>query len=225
MTDRITRTACLLALLLAPAALNAAGGPYVVDDAEPLGAGECLAEAWHTRHRAGGDASVAGLGCHLGGAEWSLYGVRGRSGDARDDAVAVQAKWQLRAVEGGVPGIALVFGGGADTRVGHLAELYALLPMTWTPAESLRLNLNLGLVRDRSAAQWSTTWGAGMDWQLLPRLHLIGERFGDDRGEGGWQLGLRPVLRVDALHLDLAWGRDLDGIPGSAWSLGLAWAF
>lgn len=219
----IRRALCLLALA-APAA-HPSGGPYVVDDADVIDPGTCQMETWYARRSASSDQAALAPGCHFAGAEWSLFGLAARNDGERSRSIAVQGKWLLRPLHTGGPGVALVVGGGAESRAGRLSELFAYLPLSLEPVDGLRLHANLGGLRDRDAAQWATTWGAGFDWSLLPRLHLLGERFGDDRGDRGWQLGLRPVLIEDALHLDLVLGRHIDGIRGDWWTLGAVWAF
>lgn len=215
----------LLAAVAANGTAHASGGPYVVDDADVVAPGSCQVETWHARRGRDAEQTAVAPGCHFAGAEWSLFGLDARQDGERRRSVAVQGKWLLRAIEPGGLGVALVAGGGAESRAGRLSEVFAYLPLSIEPTDSLRVHLNLGGLLDRDARQWTATWGLGFDWALASRLHVLGERFGDGTGDSGWQLGLRPVLIEGRLHLDLVHGRNVDGIRGRWWTLGAVWAF
>lgn len=214
-----------LSLSLAAQSAQAAGGPYVVDDADVVDPGSCELEAFHARR--GGDASVFSVApvCTLAGVEWTLGLTRARIDGEREDGVELSAKRLLRPVETGGVGVALAAGIGRGLSGGSLAEGFVNLPVTWEPVEALRLHLNLGTAYAREDRSWVATGGVGFDWTLTDRLNLLGEHFRDGDGLSGWQLGLRPALVEDRVFLDLTWARDIDDIDGDWWTVGVVVAF
>ena len=220
-----TLIAVVTALLLASHA-HASGGPYVVDDADVIDRGTCQLESFYSRLGSGTDLAFVAPGCNVANVEWTLGLTRARLDGETDSGIELQAKALLRPVSSGGVGVAIAAGIGRGlSSGGRLSDGFVNLPVTWEPVDALRLHANLGSAYSRDDRRHTTTYGVGFDWTLSERLNLLGENFRDDRGASGYQLGLRPVLVPERLHLDVTWARALEGITGDWWTVGLVWAF
>lgn len=209
--------------LLLPPSLLASGGPFAVDDAEIVD--RCQIESGWLRRDGNASLGYFAPSCTLADIEWTLRLSRLREDGEAGNAAGLQTKLVLREADL-LPGLALAAGVEGGTSSWRAESLYAYLALSHDLAEFLRLNANLGHARERVARLSSTTYGIGFDWRLGERLHLIGERFGDDRGSRpGSQLGLRGILDPDRLHLDLVLGRNLEDLAGTWFGAGLVFEF
>ncbi len=216
--------AVVFLLLVSPA--HASGGPYIVDDADVVDRGTCQLESFYSRLGPDTDLALVAPGCNVANVEWSLGLTRARLDGSTDSGVEFQGKVLLRPIRTGGVGVAIAAGVGRGLSAGgRFTDAFVNLPVTWEPLEALRLHANLGTAYQRVDGRHTTTYGVGFDWALGERLNLLGENFRDDRGSSGYQLGLRPVLVPERLHLDVSWTRELEGIPGDWWTVGLVWAF
>lgn len=230
MQSRVGRRARRIAPLLIMAlscgeAAWAAGGGHVVDDAAVETAGACHIETWVTRTGPG-----RGLGA-LSPACTSVAWPRVELGasllhldERRDETLVGPAiKWNLRPAETGL-GVGLAATGAWSLRSDRLETAGLVAPVTLHAGKRLRVNINGGLLYSRSGAHRRMAFaGAQVEVQLTPRIGLMAEVFGKDRGLPGGQVGLRWTPPGGDFDLDLLAGRRVDGVAPSAITLGLTW--
>lgn len=221
----VSSSICLLGswLILNSSVSLAAGGPYVVDDADVTERGQCHVEAWHSYQNSNNAISVVAPACNIGGIEWTLMGIRTTEAGEGDTTGALEAKYLAHPISPGGVGVAVTLGLGSGESLNRAGEAYLNVPLSYQPVDELLLHLNLGSLYGREDSSWSSTWGLGFDWEFMPRLNLIGEHFGDDRGFSAWQLGLRPAVVEDSVFLDFTWGRNLEDISGDWFTVGVVW--
>jgi hypothetical protein len=118
-------------------------------------------------------------------------------------------------------GIAITANAAIDLQTGENTAWFVTVPATMRLSEVMRINVNAGYQRDRSAVRDYFTYGAGFDLRTPDNVWtLTGEVFGqagaiaDDDNRAivrpRWQLGLR-WRPVDAFNVDLIYGRNLTG--------------
>jgi hypothetical protein len=206
------------AVAAAMPAAHAAGGHYRVDDADVVEFGRCQVETWYSRASGDNWETVVAPACHfVRDLEVTLEWNTVRDEGERGGSLVLEAKRLLPERARGRLLSSVVAGTSYETRNGEFKNVYLYVPASLDAADALTLHANLGW-RWEEADGHLTIWGAAAEWRALPHLHLIGEVFGDGRGRSGQQVGLRPVLIDDRLHLDIAvaWDR-LAGPEGSTW--------
>jgi hypothetical protein len=211
----------LLALVAGP--VLAASGPYVVDDSEINEPGTCKVEAWASRSDTSDHLGVVSPACTFAALPFIELGftvARGRASGAYDTIVGPKLKLELLPIERFGVGVGFMAGAVHGTRVDSNDAAIAFMPFTVAPVETLRLSLNLGWSWDRSTHRHHSFSGLGGEWQVHPRLAVIAETYGLERGRWGKQIGLRPTLIEDLLDLDLVYGRDIDGNRSNWFSFG-----
>jgi hypothetical protein len=213
---------------MSPAAW-AAGSAYVVDDAAVGPRGECKVETWagfaDNDDTASDDAVfVAGPACSFGRVEIGVQGSRARAADEWTDTFGAKAKGILIPTERWGVGVGVAGGITYAREADDLATGFVYAPVTVEPTEDLRLNFNLGWLRDIAVAKHFLTWGAGVEWEARPRFTLIAEIFGRDEGRSGWQAGPRWTP-FDNLDLDVILGRDVTGVPATWLTFGVTLRF
>lgn len=229
------------ALYFSVSAALAQGGPFRVDDSGVEEAGTIKLESFgafsvnRSRER---EISVRPgfTPALLPFVEFSLGLTRRAEARDPDDAkrrfwgtrLEPEAKIELLPVERHGVGLGLKVGAawrlsaqrlGADVdpdAVGfrRLETLFATGLATVRPFESLALNLNLGVERDRIDRRTAPLWGVGAAWRAVEdspigSTTLIAEVSGSDRGRSAVQAGLRQTLFEERLDLDLVVGRNL----------------
>lgn len=203
-------TGAIACVGLAGSAL-AAGGPYVVDDAEILERGRCEIEAWHTRGGRDDYSTTVAPACHLiPGVELGLGATFAREAGDRAESFGLEAKTIFVEPKDGGVGFGLAGGFEYGRQSNRVDGVFAFAPLSLDPVDGVRLNLNIGWEWEREERRHFATWGVGGDWAALPRFSVIGEVFGRHRGKVGAQFGVRPELIEDRLHVDLTYRLDPD---------------
>jgi hypothetical protein len=211
---------------LGASAAQAAGGPYVVDDSVILGAGECHVESWYSHAGSGDDLIAVAPACNIADVvEITLRGDFLRVGGTRSEVITLQGKSELFRIGQSAFGLAVVGGLAYGTDSNDIDEVYAFAPLSLPVHEDVLVNLNGGWAWDRAARQHMATWGAQVAYTVTPNFEVIGEVFGASRGQGGFQVGVRPWLIADRFHLDFVYGRGVLDNRGDTWTAGLVAVF
>jgi hypothetical protein len=201
-------------LLFAGAPAWAAAGPYVVDDSAIVEPGECKFEAWVSRSDTSDHLGVASPACTFAALplfEIGLTALRGRAGGVYETLVGPKLKTELVPPERFGVGIGAMVSATYSLSQDRADGVVAFIPLTVEPIESLRISLNLGWGWDCPSHRHAATSGLGAEWQVHPRLAIIGETYGQDSGRWAKQVGLRPTLVENVLDLDVVYGRNIDG--------------
>lgn len=206
--------------LLQPTAGHTANGAFVVDDAEVGKPGDCKVESWVSSADNRDLIAVTAPTCAINlGVPVELGGqvARSRSDDVWSTTLGVKAKVNLRPVDQGGFGIGLSGGAGWQTSDGQSTGGFINVPVTVPAGKDFRFNFNIGWQYDALTVSHYASWGAGFEWNLMPRVAMIGEiyglagpRTGPATTDPRAQVGLRftPVDRID---FDLIYGRNLTG--------------
>ncbi|MGY2291057.1 hypothetical protein ACW9H6_14325 [Pseudomonas sp. SDO528_S397] len=210
----------------------AAGGAYVVDDGAINDPGQCNVDAWYTANRHDGSTHSQTLSpaCTPAGLPWLQAGVavsRANADGHGETQLSPQFKAQVWSREDA--GLAL-----AASVTAH----YALnrphaydgtdwnLPLTWQPAQALRLSVNAGWSHAYNGGdpQQRATWGTGLEYRLVDTVTLIAERYGQQGGDQAWQAGPRLQVSKD-VDVDLVLGRSLIGARSQWLTTGATFRF
>jgi hypothetical protein len=218
-------------MALAPASAKAAGGAFIVDDAEVGKPGECKVESWvalasnHDMQAITQPACVVSLGIpvELGG---SL--ARTRSDDVWQTSGGPKAKINILPVETGRVGVGLAGSAGWDFATGEYLFNLLYVPLTLQLRDDFRINLNAGWQYDGPTRLSYAIWGAAFEWNFVKPLTLIGEVFGlagpasdpSTITSPRAQLGLR-ITPVDKIDVDLIYGRNINGENANWLTVGL----
>lgn len=226
-----TRLLIATGLALAPATAQAAGGAFIVDDAEIGKPGECKVESWvalasnHDMMAITQPACVVNLGIpvELGGAL-----ARTRSSDVWQSSAGPKAKINILPAETGRVGVGLAGSTGWDIATGEYLFNLLYVPLTFQLRDNFRINLNAGWHYDGPTRLSYAYGGAGFEWNFVKPLTLIGEVFGLAGPTGDpstitsprAQLGLRitPVSNAD---IDLIYGHNVTGENAHWFTLGV----
>lgn len=192
----------------------AAGGAYKVDDGAINAPGECNVDGWFTRQRHDSSTHNATLSaaCTSGAVPWLQWGAAVDDSNTQTQ-VSPQLKAQLWSRQ--ELGIEVALSAAAHFAVDRRHSFDGAdlsLPLTWQPLDALRLNVNAGWAHayDDGEQNHRLTWGTGFEYSLADSLTLIGERYGQQRGEQAWQAGPRVHIGRD-VDVDLVVGRSLIG--------------
>ena len=201
----------------------AADGPYVVDDSEIGGPGECRVESWGSRSDTRSWIAVVTPTCTfhaLPFVELSVLAMGQWSPGSRGWNVGPKAKVSLVPIEKFGVGIGAAAGWTYSTADRRTGLAFVTAAFTAQPVEPLRLNANLGWAYHGEIRTHRLFYGAGFEWAAIERVSLIGEVFGFHGERAGFQAGLRPTLIKDTLDLDLVYGRNIDGSKSNWFSFG-----
>jgi hypothetical protein len=219
--------------LLAPG--GAAAQLWGTDDAGVVERGACQLESWHREA-----ASWLAPACRLvGDLEVALeLGLVDDNGD-RGTEYVLEGKMPIREPEPNGLGVAIALGmtAGRPGRLltGRAQEVYAFVPVSLSIGDDrLVLHGNAGWQVEREPGEedgetgdrWrhGVKWGGRADLEVIDRLQLVGELFGEDRLRPEYHLGLRGTVVPDRFVAELAYGGDsAPGARGRGWTLGLAW--
>lgn len=218
-----------LGLALAPAPALAAGGAFVVDDAEVGKAGECKVESWVSVATNHDMAAITQPACVVNfGAPVELGGAVGRfrSGDEWTTTGGPKAKVNILPIATGRVGLALAGAASWDFSTGQYQGQILYVPLTYQVNDDFRINLNAGWQYDAPTKLSYAYWGAAFEWTFMKPLTLVGEVFGlygnlppfeDDEAPSSRsirqpraQIGLR-LTPVDSVDLDLIYGHNISG--------------
>lgn len=195
---------------------RAAGGAFVVDDSDIADIGACKVESWTSfadnRDFVGVTlpACVVDLGRPVEvGAAFSGF----RAGNVWDGGLTLKGKSNLVKAGVGTVGVALSGSVTLDVRTGDVTALSAAVPFTLPLSDTLKININGGWTYDPRNAQHLGLVGAGVEWNFVKPLTLIGEIFavlGEDQRNPRAQIGLR-YTPVEAFDIDVIYGRNVAG--------------
>ena len=202
----------LLCLLSSLRAVHA-DGAFAVEDAEVDEPGRCKVESWtafaNTRDFIGvvAPACVFNLGRPV---EIAVPIARVRSEREWSTDLVLEAKTPIIPFDDGSKfGVALVGGVGFNLTRGDTVAAFANVPFSYQATEALRLDLNLGVLRNLVEDRTVFTWGAGASLAVTEQVSLIAGAFGFGRKTGA-QVGIRytPHEKID---FDLSYARNLEG--------------
>jgi hypothetical protein len=205
-------------LLVAWACAAAYASAYAVrssvsDESDVADAGDCEAELVHERTRARGDPVLRDralrLACGVGwNTELEAAHARQRSGAARGESLAFEAKTTLRNRGDNRIGWAVALGLGAE-RIGgswQRSEYGLTVEATRQLGEASLIEVKLGAVRDVLSRRHSTVWAVAVEHALHERMELRAGLEGDDRDQPLVELGLRYTLWPELVQLKLSHG-------------------
>ena len=202
-----------LLCLLMTAHDGKADGAFVVEDAGVDDPGKCKVESWaafaNNRDFIGvvAPACVINLGRPV---EIAIPVARVRSEKEWSTDLVVEAKTPIIPFDDDSKfGVALVGGVGFNLSQGETAAAFVNVPFSFQASEALRLDLNVGVLRNLVEDRTVLTWGAGGSLKVTQHVSLIAGAFGFGRKTGG-QVGIRytPYEKID---FDLGYARNLEG--------------
>lgn len=213
---------------------HAAGTAYAVDTAEVGDVGNCKVEAWTSWARNRDGLATVSPSCVVSSmprAEFTVQAARGRSDGDWYTTISPFVKFNLLPTRIGSVGFGLASGIVQDAVRNETSAIYAYVPATLRLSDTMRVNVNAGWLNDRANDRHFATYGIGWDWLFMPKFSMTIETFGNFNGQNlGWET--RPRFQggvryrpVDALSLDLIYGRNING-EGSHWiTLSTAYRF
>ncbi|MEM5427916.1 hypothetical protein [Cupriavidus oxalaticus] len=208
-----------VALLAAACRPALAARPLITDDARIVDPKSCQLESW-MQVQSSGNEFWALPGCNpTGNLELTLGGSLQRVDGGTDFTnVQFQGKTLLRPLETGGYGVAFTAGvihhPTAEQRK-LFGNVYVNLPVSFSFAEDRFLaHLNVGANRDTEAGQTRMTWGVGTETQVHPRVAIVAETFGENRGKPSFQAGLRFWVVRDRMQVDTTYGNVFGGGTG-----------
>ena len=227
----LRRLACIaavmaFAVLASPQRAHAASGAFFVDDVEVGAVGSCKVESWvsfaSNRDFIGvtSPACVANLGRPV---ELTTQFFRFKADESWGTGVQFKAKTNLIPIEPSKIGLGLFGGVTLDILTGDVANVFAVVPVSLQVTEQVRVNLNGGWIWEPVTGLNAAIIGAGVDWNFVKPLTLIGEVFaiaGSGQSNPRFQLGLR-YTPVDNIDIDLIYGRNIFGEDANWITLGL----
>lgn len=179
-----------------------AAGHFDVDDASTLDPGQCQYETWWSRT---GTEPVTGFhlgpACRVGPVELGLNFDRTSVQGVHSVTGGPQVKWNFYGQAADAPFSAAVSASiVSDLRRGGRMGGQFVVPMTWRPASSLQVHVNLGADWALGTGLRTPRGGAGVEWALNDTVSLIAER---NRAAGVWtsriggRFSLTPLISVD----------------------------
>ncbi len=234
--------ALALASCAAPSAAWASGGSHVVDDSEAEAPGHCHLELWGTyidpsaglvnigpgcTHHVLPDFEIGGFvqpsrstGASAAGAPGPGATAVGSAGASTDALFGPALKYTFRHDSTGL-GVGLDAGFTYNGSRGRMEAVSALVPITVHLGDRVRVNLNGGAQYVRSDRALESFLGAQIEVALGHDVSFMAEHFGRSHAFAGDQAGLRWTPKGRDFDLDLVAGRKIDGVSGTAVSLGV----
>jgi hypothetical protein len=218
-----------LALGLPTERADAAGGAFLVDDAEVGKVGSCKVESWVSSADNRDFISAVAPACTVDitrPVELQPGFVRFRSDGEWGTDFVFRGKTNILPVDTGMLGLGLIGGTAFDLLTGDNIAVFANVPATNQLSEQLRINLNAGWLwdrRDPADERHLFSWGAGVEWVPVDKVTLIAEVFGFVGGlnnDPRFQAGIR-FTPVRAFDIDLIYGHNITGERADWITLGL----
>lgn len=210
---------------LAAAPAEAGGGAHVVDDDAVLDPGVCHSENWLTlldRQRSLLTVAPACTLTALPGVEWAAAAQHIAGPDGGTTTITPAAKWNLRSHTEAPFGLALSAAMVWNPAEARVEAVQFNLPVSTRVSERLTLHANLGwFVTPGDDDRHALFWGAQAEYFLRPNLVLMGEVFGQNRGDPGAQAGMRWTTDRGRMDVDLLAGRNIDGSGATSVTLGV----
>jgi hypothetical protein len=217
--------ACLL--LAMSSLVQAAGGPYAVDDTLIAPERGLLLETWYGREDSGTDERVAVINYGWSQrSELSLGLARERDAGESTRLVELGGKRVLTSPASGELGIALAASAVTSVDDDRLQAVEAYVPVD-VPVDNGRFvfRYNLGWSHDRDSSDRNAfTWGFGGDLMVIPAMSAIAEIRGSERDRSEVQTGVRFDLGF-AAELDVVHGWERRDPDTRWWTVGLALEF
>ncbi|MFN4241404.1 MAG: hypothetical protein ACK4E5_12275 [Erythrobacter cryptus] len=142
--------------------------------------------------------------------------------DGSTTTLTPAAKWNLRPHTEAPVGVALSGAMVWNTAEARVEALQFNLPVSVRTSERLTLHSNLGwFVTPGSDDRHALFWGTQAEYFMQPDLVLMGEVFGQDRGNPGAQGGLRWVTDRGRTDVDMLAGHNIDGSGAHSFTLGV----
>ncbi|UCV19502.1 hypothetical protein [Ferribacterium limneticum] len=213
----------LLVLFAATPAAHAAR-PMITDDARLTDAGACQVESWVHLH--GSQHEFWALpACNPGGNFELTFGgaLAYADGHQESGALAIQGKTLLKPLETNGYGIGFAAGYATQPGSAHTGNPYFYVPVSFSLADDrVVIHTNLGYTREREHHENRLTWGVGSEVQLTARSYLIGESYGQDKGNPFFQMGVRYWIVPGHVQIDTTYGSQFGAISDQHWfSVGL----
>ncbi len=196
----------------------------MTDDARITTAESCQLESWTRRYRDRTE-NWALPACNptgnfeitAGGGHFHAEGLPHTS-----DQV-LQGKTLVRPLETNSWGWGLALGAvrhsGVQPGPNQFGSRYVYAPLSVSLLDDqVVIHANLGWTRENRTQRNLTTWGAGVEYWVHPRLMLIAETFGDDRQKPFVQSGLRFSLIPGLLQIDATRGTQPNGVGQTGWT-------
>jgi hypothetical protein len=217
-------------LALAFAGLDGhAARPMITDDARIVDAGACQVEAWRRFNR-DSQENWALPGCNptgnleltLGSAELPVddLGVRSHT-----RTIQMQGKTLFRTLETNSYSYGLAIGGVVRSRgaADQVPNYYAYVPFTKSVMDDrLFLHVNVGVQRAGIEPVNAATLGLAAEFEVVPRVFLIAETFGDNHSRNSYQGGVRVWLVPNRVQIDTTIGAQAGDFGAGRWlSIGL----
>lgn len=213
------RRAALAAFVVTACQPAMAARPLITDDARIVDPKSCQLESW-MQFQPGGNEFWALPGCNpTGNLELTLGGSLQRvDGNLDATNLQLQGKTLLKPLETNGYGVALAAGvvhhPNAEERK-LFGNLYVNVPVSFSFADDRFVtHLNVGANRDTENGQTRMTWGVGTETQLHPRVYLVAETFGQNKGNPSFQAGLRFWVVKDRVQVDTTYGNVFGGSRG-----------
>jgi hypothetical protein len=212
------RFAAWFVLFGCPAAL-AAGGSYLVDDAEATPEGACQVETWVRGFSGGADELSTTPACTRNGIEYSLTATR-VAGDAQNaTAFTPGLKW----VTGDVAKHRWAIGLAATTSIidGVVDNTFIYVPISAALDSEAKffVHANIGYRHDHSSGDAAVT-GLGIDWAVSDKLDALAEVLRVDARDRTSQAGVR-WSESERFSIDLIYGRRRYAHVDTWWTLGV----
>ena len=156
-----------------------------------------------------------------------------RAGGVWASGIGLQAKTVFYPAEPGKIGLAMSGSTAFDLTTNQYAGAFLNIPATYMLNERLRFHLNAGWLHSQPADAHFVFWGAAVEWTITQPLVLLAEVFGQagpaprdlpSLNDPRAQVGLR-YTPVEAVDLDLIWGRNITGVRTDWITVGLTMRF
>ena len=211
----------LLATLAHPAL---AARPMTTDDARLTDARACQLESWLHLHDSQREWWALPA-CNPGGnLEITIGGaIAYNESTAQSGAQVAQVKTLFKPLETNGWGIGLAAGYAVQPGKTRSGSAYFYIPASFSFADDhLVIHTNLGYTREREHQANRLTWGLGSEILITPRLYVIAETYGQDKGNPFFQTGLRYWIIPNRLQIDTTYGSQFAHIRNESWlSIGL----
>jgi hypothetical protein len=147
--------------------------------------------------------------CNFGlGIEWQLGFARSNfEGPSRYAESYFQGKTAWRPLDGGTWAVGLVIGvtkHPQEPAAPGWVNPYAIVPVSFQAGDATTLHVNAGWAREKAERRDAFIWGVAVEHALTPSFTLLGETYGDDRGNPFFRLGARYVAIRNRLDFDLS---------------------
>jgi hypothetical protein len=215
---------------------EAAGGAYVVDDAQITPLNTCQVESWAAVARNKDLVFASAPACTVDivvPVELKAELQRIRVNGFWASTINLQAKTNILPVEVGKIGLAVSGSATFEPAANQVVATFLNVPLTYAATDQLRFNVNVGWLYSPTTTRSWATWGAGFEWEFVRRMTLLVEAFGQvgpslpelpALTDPRMQAGLR-LTPVDSVDIDVIYGRNVTGVRTHWITVGLTARF